>query len=138
MIYDVEAQTETMLPSLPNGIHVTNPKDGTATLLPLSPPDYIPEILVCGGSNTSDSIPSLNLSSQDPASDQCSRITLTPEGIEKGWVVEKMPTGRVMPEMILMPNGQVLIINGGSTGYAAIASVADTNVTDGSNADHPV
>ncbi|KIK59299.1 hypothetical protein GYMLUDRAFT_169871 [Collybiopsis luxurians FD-317 M1] len=138
MIYDVEAQTETMLPSLPNDIHVTNPKDGTATLLPLSPPDYIPEVLVCGGSNTSDSIPSLNLSSQDPASDQCTRITLTPEGIEKGWVVEKMPAGRIMPEMILMPNGQVLIINGGATGYAAIKSVADTDITDGSNADHPV
>ncbi|KAF5381240.1 hypothetical protein D9757_007856 [Collybiopsis confluens] len=137
MIYDVEAQTETMLPPLPNGVHVTNPKDGTATLLPLSPPEYIPEMLVCGGSNTSDSIQPLDLSSQNPASDQCTRMTLTPEGIEKGWIVEKMPVGRMMPEMILLPNGQVLIINGGKSGYAAYGAVADTNTTDGSNCDHP-
>ncbi|KAJ3993576.1 glyoxal oxidase precursor [Lentinula boryana] len=136
IIYDIEAQTETVLPSLPNSVHVTNPKDGTATLLPLSPPNYIPEVLVCGGSNTSDSTPSEDLSSQDPASDQCTRITLTPEGIEKGWIVEKMPEGRMMPEMVLMPNGQVLIINGAGTGYAAYDSVNDT--IGNSNADHPV
>ncbi|KAJ4474855.1 glyoxal oxidase N-terminus-domain-containing protein [Lentinula aciculospora] len=136
IVYDIEAQTETILPSLPNGIHATNPKDGTATLLPLFPPEYIPEILVCGGSNTSDSTPSEKLSSQDPASDQCTRIMLTPEGIAKGWVAEKMPEGRMMPEMVLMPNGQVLIINGAGTGYAAYDSVNDT--IGNSNADHPV
>lgn len=125
-----------MLPPLPNGVHVNIPKAGTSTLLPLVPPDYIPEILVCGGSNMSDSIPGLNLSSQDPASDQCSRIVLTPEGIEQGWIVDKMPEGRVMPEMILMPNGQILIINGAGTGYADIHSVGDP--IGNSNADHPV
>lgn len=136
IIYDIEAKTETILPTIPNGVHVTNPMDGTATLLPLSPPDYIPEVLVCGGSNKSDTIPSANLSSQDPASDQCTRITLTPEGIEQGWIVERMPEGRMMPEMILMPNGQVLITDGAGTGYAALASVGDP--IGNSNADHPV
>lgn len=136
IIYDIEAKTETILPSIPNGVRVTNPMDGTATLLPLSPPDYIPQVLVCGGSNKSDTIPSANLSSQDPASDQCTRITLTPEGIEEGWIVERMPEGRMMPEMILMPNGQVLITDGAGTGYAALDSVGDP--IGSSNADHPV
>jgi hypothetical protein len=128
IIYDIEEQTETILPDLPNGVRVTNPYDGTATLLPLSPPDYIPEVLVCGGTNTTDQLTNDDadtLSSQDPASDQCSRIVLTPEGIEKGWEIETMPEGRMMPEMILMPNGQVLIINGGKTGYAALGTVKD-------------
>ncbi|KAJ7902655.1 glyoxal oxidase precursor [Mycena olivaceomarginata] len=134
IIYDIEADTETILPDLPNGVRVTNPFDGTITLLPLSPPLYIPEVLVCGGTNTSDLIPSLNLSSQDPASDQCSRITLTPDGIKKGWEVERMLEGRMMPEMTLLPTGQVLIINGAQTGYAAFSSVG---VLQGnSNADH--
>ncbi|KAF9069729.1 copper radical oxidase [Rhodocollybia butyracea] len=136
VLYDVEAQTETVMPPIPNGVRVTNPMDGTATLLPLSPPDYVPEILVCGGSNSTDTVPSADLSSQDPASDQCSRITVTPEGIEKGWIVERMPEGRMMPEMILMPNGKVLIINGAGTGYAALHSVGDP--IGNSNSDHPV
>ncbi|KAF9449109.1 copper radical oxidase, partial [Macrolepiota fuliginosa MF-IS2] len=135
IIYDVEKNTETILPDIPNGVKVTNPFDGTAALLPLSPPHYTPEILVCGGTNSSDQTPSMQLSAQDPASDQCSRMTLTPEGIKRGWQLERMLEGRVMPEMILMPNGQVLIINGAQTGYAAFASVAG-NIGD-SNSDHP-
>jgi len=136
IIYDIETHKETILPDLPNGVRVTNPMDGTATLLPLHPPDFVPEVLACGGSATDDRIPSANLSSQQPASDQCSRITLTPAGIKRGWVVERMFEPRMMPEMILLPNGQVLITNGGSTGFAAVASVGDP--VGNSNADHPV
>lgn len=137
IIYDVETNKETILPDIPNGVRVTNPFDGSATLLPLSPPNFIPEVLVCGGTNASDTIPSLNLSSQDPATDQCSRIELTPAGIRKGWQVERMLEARTMPELILLPNGKVLIINGAQTGYAAVASVGDP-VGNNSNADHPV
>ncbi|KAF5352137.1 hypothetical protein D9758_009230 [Tetrapyrgos nigripes] len=120
IIYDIEAQTETILPEIPNGI-------------------TSPEVLACGGSNATDDFTNdeaNRLSSQDPASDQCSRIVLTPEGIDQGWIVETMPEGRIMPEMILMPNGQVLIINGGSTGYAAAGTVRDP--VGRSNADNPV
>lgn len=136
IIYDIERKTETILPDIPNGVRVTNPFDGTATLLPLSPPNFIPEVLVCGGSASDDRIPALNLSSQDPASDQCSRITLTPAGIKRGWQVERMLEKRMMPGMVLLPNGQVLITGGAQTGYAAVASVGDP--VGNSNADHPV
>ncbi|GJJ15281.1 hypothetical protein Clacol_009557 [Clathrus columnatus] len=136
IIYDIEAQTETRLPDIPNGVRVTNPFDGSAALLPLSPPDFTPEVLVCGGSASNDQIPSEQLSSQDPASNQCSRLTLTAEGIKQGWTVEHMLEPRIMPEMILLPNGQVLITNGGRTGYAAINSTGDP--IGASNADHPV
>ncbi|KAJ6487983.1 glyoxal oxidase N-terminus-domain-containing protein [Mycena sanguinolenta] len=123
IIYDVETNTETPLPDLPNGQRVSNPFDGTATILPLSPPLYEAEILACGGSTKSDQTPVEELSAQDPATDQCARLTLTPAGIAKGWVVEHMPQGRMMPEMIHLPNGQILITNGGLTGYAAVASI---------------
>ncbi|KAJ7588942.1 glyoxal oxidase N-terminus-domain-containing protein [Mycena floridula] len=136
ILYNIETHTETPLPDIPNGVRVTNPYDGTATLLPLSPPDYIPEVLVCGGSPKSDTIPPLQLSSQDPASDQCTRLTITPEGIAKGWEVDHMLEGRMMPEFILLPNGKVVIINGAQTGYAAYGSVSDP-VGPTSNSDHP-
>ena len=70
------------------------------------------------------------------ATSQCSRITLTEEGIAKGWEIEHMLEGRAMPELVHMPNGQVLIINGGRSGFAAIHQVQDP--IGNSNADHPV
>lgn len=136
MIYDIEKNIEVRLPDIPNNVRVTNPFDGTATLLPLHPPDYIPEVLICGGTTTSDQIPVEQLSSQDPASDQCIRMTLTPEGIRKGWEIEKMLEPRMMAEMILMPNGEVVIISGAQTGYSGYKSVRDP-VGNNSNSDHP-
>ena len=136
MIYDAEKNIEVRLPDIPNNVRVTNPFDGTATILPLHPPDYIPEVLICGGTTTSDQIPVEQLSSQDPASDQCIRMTLTPKGIKKGWEIERMLEPRMMPEMILMPNGEVVIINGAQTGYSGYASVRDP-VGNNSNSDYP-
>lgn len=136
IIYEIETGNERILPDLPNGIRTTNPLDGSAILLPLSPPDFIPEVLVCGGSDVDDSIPPELLSSQHPASDQCSRIVLTEEGIAQGWQVEHMLEPRTMPELVHLPNGQILIINGAESGYAAIATVKDP--VGNSNADHPV
>lgn len=136
IIYDIEKDTETILPDIPNNVRVTNPIDGSAILLPLSPPDYTPEVLVCGGVAVDPAIQPANLSSQMPATSQCSRMTLTEEGIAKGWEIEHMLEGRTMPELVHLPNGQVLIINGGRTGFAAIAQVKDP--VGNSNADHPV
>lgn len=134
IIYDIEKDTETILPDIPNNVRVTNPIDGSAILLPLSPPDYIPEVLVCGGVETDTIDPSL-LSSQAPSTSQCSRITLTPEGIAQGWEVEHMLEGRTMPELVHIPNGQVLITNGGQSGFAGISNVPDP--VGMSNCDHP-
>ncbi|EJF63628.1 glyoxal oxidase precursor [Dichomitus squalens LYAD-421 SS1] len=136
IIYDVETNTETILPDIPNGVRVSNPTDGSAVLLPLSPPDFIPEVLVCGGSSIDDRIPVQNLSSQFPATSQCSRITLTPEGIAKGWEVEQMLTNRTLHELLHLPNGQILIANGAGTGFAGYGSVADP--VGNSNADNAV
>ncbi|KAI0086255.1 glyoxal oxidase N-terminus-domain-containing protein [Irpex rosettiformis] len=135
IIYDIEKKTETILPDIPNGVHVTNPIDGSAILLPLSPPDYIPEVLVCGGQAVDPAIQPANFSSQKPATSQCSRITLTPEGIQKGWEVEHMLEGRVMPELLHIPNGQILIISGAQSGFSGTSAVQDP--IGQSNADHP-
>ncbi|RPD67533.1 glyoxal oxidase precursor [Lentinus tigrinus ALCF2SS1-6] len=136
IIYDIEANTETVLPDLPNGVRVTNPIDGSIILLPLSPPDFTPEVLVCGGTIIDDTIQPGNLTSQIPATSQCSRITVTPEGIAKGWEVEHMLEGRTMHELLHIPNGQILIANGAGTGFAGFNSVQD--LIGNSNADHAV
>jgi hypothetical protein len=62
-------------------------------------------------------------------------MTITDEGIQKGWEVDHMLEARIMPEFILMPNGKIVIINGGNTGYAAFNSTKDP--VGQSNADNP-
>ena len=136
VIYDVETDTETPVPDIPNGVRVSNPTDGSAVLLPLSPPDFTPEVLVCGGSAIDDRTPVEDLSSQIPSSSQCSRITLTPEGITRGWEVDHMLSNRTLHELLHLPNGQILIANGAGSGFAGFNSVQDT--IGNSNADNAV
>ncbi|KAF7793157.1 hypothetical protein EIP86_004266 [Pleurotus ostreatoroseus] len=137
MIYDWKTNTERRLPSIPNGVRVTYPMTGTGVLLPLTPENgYTPEILLCGGSTVDDTKPGYEISSQDPASAQCSRMVLTNDGIAAGWQVEQMPAARTMPDAVLLPTGQILIVNGGATGISGYGNVLDQ--VGASNADNPV
>ena len=97
----------------------SSPFSASAVLLPLSPiNNYTPEVLICGGSTVSDSVNAPTISSQTPASKQCSRMVLNTAGIAAGWQVESMPQARIMPDAILLPDGRVLLVNGAQTGVA--------------------
>ncbi len=82
--------------------------------------------MICGGSTVSDSVSPSTLSSQTPASAQCSRLVLTTAGIAAGWKVESMPQARVMPELVLLPDGRVFIVNGAQTGVAGYGNVSES------------
>ncbi|KAG7446827.1 uncharacterized protein BT62DRAFT_967591 [Guyanagaster necrorhizus] len=136
MIFNWQTNTETALPGIPNGVRITSPFSAGATLLPLTPENnYTPEVMICGGSTVSDSVSPSTISSQVPASAQCSRLVLNESGIAAGWQVEHMPQARVMPELVLLPDGRVLIVNGAQTGVAGYGNVA--NRVGQSNADNP-
>ncbi|KAI0313341.1 copper radical oxidase [Amylostereum chailletii] len=137
MIYDWKANKEQRLPQIPNGVRVTYPMTGTALLLPLDPAtDYTPEILLCGGSTVDDTKPSWEISSQDAASNQCSRIVLSDAGIAAGWQVEQMPDARTMPDAVLLPTGDIVIVNGAGSGISGYGNVQ--HQVGASNADNPV
>ncbi|GJE90704.1 copper radical oxidase [Phanerochaete sordida] len=137
MIYDWQTNTERRLPQIPNGVRVTYPMTGTGLLLPLTPENnYTPEVLLCGGSTVDDTKPGYEISSQDPASAQCSRMVLTEDGIAAGWQVEQMPAARTMPDAVILPTGKILIVNGAGSGISGYANVV--NQVGASNADHPV
>ncbi|EMD38470.1 hypothetical protein CERSUDRAFT_48364 [Gelatoporia subvermispora B] len=137
MIYNWETNTEQRLPGIPNGVRVTYPMTGTGLLLPLSPANgYTPEILLCGGSTVDDSQAGYDISSQAPASAQCSRMVLTDDGIAAGWAVEQMPAARTMPDAVLLPDGRVLIVNGAGSGISGYGNVRGQ--VGASNADNPV
>ncbi|KAF9028782.1 copper radical oxidase [Hymenopellis radicata] len=136
MILDWKTNTETRLPDIPNGVRITSPFSAGAALLPLTPEnDYTPEVLICGGSTLPDSTDTRSIQPQFPASDQCSRLVLTAAGIAAGWQVETMPQARIMPELILVPDGRVVIVNGAQTGVGGTGS--GENQIGESNADHP-
>ncbi|KAK0192258.1 glyoxal oxidase N-terminus-domain-containing protein [Armillaria mellea] len=136
MIFNWQANTETALPGIPNGVRVSSPFSACAILLPLTPENnYTPEVMICGGSTVSDSVSPANVSSQTPASAQCSRLVLNEAGIAAGWQVESMPQARIMPELLLLPDERVVIVNGAQTGVAGYGNVGDP--VGESNADNP-
>ncbi|KAJ3989189.1 copper radical oxidase [Lentinula detonsa] len=137
MIYDWKTNTEERLPPIPNGVRVTYPMAGTGLLLPLSSENnYTPEVLLCGGSTVDDKKSGSEISSQDAASSQCSRIVLTREGIQAGWEVDDMPQARLMPDAVLLPTGQIVIVNGAGSGISGYGNVIDQ--VGVSNAANPV
>lgn len=103
----------------------SSPFSAGAALLPLTPENnYTPEVLICGGSTVSDTASPSSYSSQTPASAQCSRIVLTAAGIAAGWSVETMPMARIMGELVQLPDGRILIVNGAQTGVAGYGNVS--------------
>jgi len=136
MLYNWKTNTESPLPPFPNGVRVTYPFTGSGILLPLSQDNgYTPEVLVCGGTNLDDRLSSSLLRVSDPASSQCARMVLTESGINEGWITEQMPSPRIMPDLIMLPDGKVLIVNGAKSGVAGYGNLVD-KVGD-SNADNP-
>ena len=137
MIYNWKTNTERRLPQIPNGVRVTYPMTATATLLPLSSSNgWSPIVLICGGSAIDDTRPGYMINSQEVASDQCFRMELTDAGIARGWEVEAMPQPRLMADSILLPTGEVMIVNGASSGIAGYGNVIDQ--VGASNAANPV
>lgn len=58
------------------------------------------------------------MSSQTPAVNKCYRLLLTDAGIAAGWNSETMPGERLMADGIVMPDGNVLFLNGVKTGVS--------------------
>ncbi|XP_015896732.3 aldehyde oxidase GLOX1 [Ziziphus jujuba] len=73
------------------------------------------EVLICGGAPKGSYSQALK-GNFIRASNTCARIKITDP--KPKWVIETMPQARVMADMTLLPNGDVLIINGAEAGTA--------------------
>ncbi|KAI1308722.1 hypothetical protein EDD11_004263 [Mortierella claussenii] len=103
------------LPDLP-GPPRNYPLSGGSILLPLRPENnYEPEVLICGGST--------EFSSRAKGQDQCGRIK--PLSGNPQWIMEDMPLGRMMLDMIIVADGSVVIFNGANTGTAGYGRASD-------------
>ncbi|EOY14941.1 Glyoxal oxidase-related protein [Theobroma cacao] len=105
-------------PTIPGGDPRSYPSTGSAVLLPLKnlkAPAIQAEVLVCGGAPKGSYLEALR-GKFIAALKTCARMTITDPNPQ--WVMETMPMARVMSDMILLPNGKVLIINGAGSGSA--------------------
>ncbi|XP_023546652.1 aldehyde oxidase GLOX1-like [Cucurbita pepo subsp. pepo] len=112
-------------PAIPGGDPRCYPSTGSAVLLPLrnlKAATIGAEVLVCGGAPKGSFNEAQNRTFVK-ALNTCARTTITDPKPE--WVIETMPVGRVMGDMILLPNGDVLIINGAGLGTAGWDNARD-------------
>ncbi|CCC06458.1 hypothetical protein SMACR_04850 [Sordaria macrospora] len=109
------------LPMVPGAVNDpqsgrTYPLEGAAVLLPQRYP-YSENlgILICGGSNNGPGY----------ALDNC--VSTRPDDANPKWVIERMPSFRVMPCMAPLPDGTYLIANGAHHGFAGFGLANNPN-----------
>ncbi|KAJ3282208.1 hypothetical protein HDU76_008753 [Blyttiomyces sp. JEL0837] len=96
----------------------TYPMSGTSVLFPSVPPYTDPAtILICGGS----------IGAGGTAIDNC--VSTQPEVAGAQWTIERMPFKRVMPNMVHLPDGTILILNGAKFGVAGFGLAQDATLT---------
>jgi len=119
----VTFSTITELPGMPGAVNNlyqagrSYPMEGTAVLLPQYAPYTDPiEVLICGGSTIGAGI----------ALDNC--ISIQPEVANPTWTIERMPSQRVMPCMVTLPDGTYMILNGAHQGFAGFGLATSPNL----------
>ncbi|KAF8055354.1 putative copper radical oxidase [Lyophyllum atratum] len=129
MIWDYNANVETLLPDMPSNVVRVYPASGAVAMLPLTPANnWNPTLLFCGGSDMPDDAwgnyanPAID-TWKYPASRDCQRLTPEPaDGSAPAYEADDdMLEGRTMGQFILLPDGKMLVINGGLNGTAGYA-----------------
>jgi hypothetical protein len=113
-------------PTMPGGPR-NYPSAGSSVMLPLTAPFTDCEVVICGGAAAG---AYSNPNEQPGAQNTCGRMD--PLAANPGWAMETMPMGRIMGDMILTPDANVLIINGagkGSQGWGYASAPVYTPVT---------
>ncbi|KAI0287149.1 hypothetical protein BC826DRAFT_1189187 [Russula brevipes] len=91
--------------------------ESASVLLPQRAPYTDPiTVLVCGGA-TSNGI----------ALDNC--ISIQPEAANSTWVIERMPSRRVMPCIVALPDSTFMVVNGAHQGVAGFGLASDPNLS---------
>eukprot|EP01018_Ginkgo_biloba_P039247 Gb_05821 [translate_table: standard] len=103
-------------PRMPGGAR-NYPSSGSSVMLPLSAKDQFQriEVLICGG-GPENGFTSAGAGNFLDALQSCGRMVITDPN--PSWAMENMPAPRVMGDMLILPNGQILIINGAQKGTA--------------------
>ncbi|KAJ4909847.1 glyoxal oxidase-related protein [Raphanus sativus] len=118
-------------PQLPGGAR-NYPGSASSALLPIrlyvkNPPVIPADVLICGGSKQDGYFRADRLKLYDPALNDCARISINSK--RAAWKIEKMPMPRVMSDAVVLPNGEVLIVNGAKLGTSGWGLAKEPNFT---------
>ncbi|KAJ7978066.1 glyoxal oxidase-related protein [Quillaja saponaria] len=104
-------------PRIPGGDPRNYPSSGSSVLLPLdeNKASIEAEIMVCGGA-PQDSFSSASQGTFTSAVHTCGRLQVGAQN--PNWIMEDMPIPRVMGDMLLLPTGDIILINGAGLGTA--------------------
>ncbi|GMH10464.1 hypothetical protein Nepgr_012305 [Nepenthes gracilis] len=105
-------------PPIAGGDPRNYPSSGSSVLLPLdeNKGPIQAEVLICGGAPPGAFARVVRNGIFTRALASCGRLRVTDSN--PSWVMESMPLTRVMGDMLLLPNGDVMIINGADMGTA--------------------
>ncbi|KAI0066271.1 glyoxal oxidase [Artomyces pyxidatus] len=134
-VLDYKTGTEYRIDDIPDAVR-TYPASAGVVMMPLTPANnWTATIMFCGGSNLQPNqwVTNWNIA-QYPASQSC--VQITPDVSGSYVHVDALPENRSMGNLIMLPNGQVLCINGAGTGVAGYGN--DTWAIGQSYADRPV
>ncbi|KAK3037469.1 hypothetical protein RJ639_031963 [Escallonia herrerae] len=96
------------------------PSAGSSAMLALAGDYSSATVVICGGAQYGAYI---ERSTDTPAHGSCGRIVATrPDPV---WEMEDMPFGRIMGDMVMLPTGEVLIINGAQAGTQGFEQASD-------------
>jgi len=122
ILNEVTFATVKTLPNMPGSVSNplagrTYPLEGTGVLLPQHAPYTEPlTVMMCGGSANGASL----------AVDNC--VSTQPEAANPQWVIEIMPSQRVMSCITALPDGTYLILNGATKGVAGFGLAENPNL----------
>ncbi|GAB2225321.1 hypothetical protein Droror1_Dr00006113 [Drosera rotundifolia] len=113
---------------LPGGAR-NYPGSGSSAILPikLEDPNVDPEVIICGGGQPMAFGKAEKEGIFLPALDTCGRIRMMQPDAQ--WEIEQMPSPRVMGDMLNLPNGQILILNGAKKGTSGWQCADEPNLT---------
>ncbi|KAF5391110.1 hypothetical protein D9757_003069 [Collybiopsis confluens] len=137
MLWDPDTNEEQDLPDMPGNVARVYPASGAVAMLPLTPANnYTPTVIFCGGSDMPDELwGNYSFPNTDtwlyPASKDCQRITPEPlDGSAPAYVQDDdMIEGRTMGQFITLPDGKMLVVNGGLNGTAGYATNTGTTLS---------
>lgn len=114
-------------PRIPGRGSRNYPSTGSSVILPLDHADRFRkvEVMVCGGSATG-AYRAAGRGRFVKGLQSCGRMVIT--GNTNKWKMEQMPEPRLMHDMLILPTGNILIINGAKTGSAGWGNARNASI----------